>query len=220
MKVKIGFGADWDLDAVRAVRDAVGDDIDLMVDANHAYELSTAVLLCRELARYDVKWFEEPLVPEDLEGYRQLRAHSPIPISGGETEYTRYGFREMIATRAVDIVQPDCCIAGGLTECLKIADMADVWHVRCIPHAWGSGVALAATLHLLAMIAPCPPAVLPINEPLLELDRTPNLFRDRLVSGGLTITPQMAEVPTGPGLGVEIDQAVLKEFGVSLSSTD
>jgi len=94
------------------------------------------------------------------------------------------------AVRAEDIVQPDCCAAGGLTECLKIADMADAWHLRFIPHAWGSGIALAATLHLPAMVAPSPPAVLPINEFLLELDRSPNVFRERVVTSGLEITPR------------------------------
>jgi D-galactarolactone cycloisomerase len=214
MKVKIGFVAERDIAAVAAIREAVGEGIGIMVDANHAYELSTATTMCEELRRYDVKWFEEPLVPEDLGGYRTLRSNSPIPISAGEAEFTRYGFRELISTHAVDIIQPDCCAAGGLTECLKIADLADTWHLRCIPHAWGSGIALAATLHLLAMIAPCPPALLPINEPVLELDRTPNIFRERLVAEGLEITPERAKVPTGPGLGIRIDERILQKYCV------
>jgi len=95
-----------------------------------------------------------------------------IPIASGECEFTRYGFRELITTRAVDIVQPDTCSAGGLSECKKIADMAAACGLRYAPHVWGSGVALAAALQLLAVLPAFTPPSLNPAEPMLEFDRT------------------------------------------------
>jgi D-galactarolactone cycloisomerase len=127
MKLKIGYGMETDLKYVKAVREAIGSDMTLMVDANHAYNASEAVRLARVLERYDVYWFEEPVPPEDIDGYVEVRQKSNILIAGGECEYTRYGFRELIKRRAVDILQPDLCAAGGFTELMKIVAMASAW---------------------------------------------------------------------------------------------
>jgi len=216
LKLKIGFGLRHDIDVVRAIRKSVGGEVGLMIDANHAYDVTKAGMLARELADCDILWFEEPIVPENLEGYKDLRRMSPIPLAGGEAEYTRYGFRRLIAERVVDIIQPDCCVTGGFSESLKIADMADAWQVRCNPHVWGTGIAVAVGIHLGAMIAPCPPALVPENEPILELDRSPNVLRDKLVCRGLEIADGKAKVPDGPGLGIEIDRRVLERYTVPL----
>ena len=214
LKVKIGFGIADDVTVVRAVREAVGPEVRLMVDANHGYDRAAAREAARRLAPLNVDWFEEPLVPEDQRGLGRFRRESPIPIAAGEAEFGRWGFAELLRHEAADIVQPDCCAAGGLSEALKIADLADAAHVRCIPHVWGTGIAVAAALQMLAMIAPCPPGLTP-REPLLELDRTYNPLREEL-----NLTPPEAgagmvfTIPTAPGLGFEPDRRVLDRYRV------
>ena len=113
-KIKIGFGVEQDLAVIRAVREAIGPDMRLMVDANHGYDVLEAVELGRRAAEYGIDWFEEPVVPEQLDAYRAVRAGQPIPVAGGETWHTRWGMREPVETRAVDILQPDLLICGGL----------------------------------------------------------------------------------------------------------
>ena len=211
LKVKIGFGLAYDAEVVAAIRAAVGPGIGLAVDANHAYDASTALRVCERLAPLGLLWFEEPVLPEDLAGYLELRRHTSVPLAGGEAEFTRYGFRELISRRALDIVQPDCCAVGGLSEALKVADMADAWQVRCMPHVWGTGVAIAAALQMLAMIAPCPPSLEP-QEPMLEYDRSPNPLRDAICGEGFGLRDGMVDVPQGPGIGVAPDRRVLERF--------
>jgi D-galactarolactone cycloisomerase len=146
MKLKVGYGLETDESYVRAIREAIGDDIALMVDANHAYNASEAIRLARVLADYDVYWFEEPVIPEDIDGYMEVRAASDVLIAGGECEYTRYGFRQLIDCRAVDILQPDLCAAGGFTEVMKIIAMASAASIPVLPHVWGPNAQLRQRL--------------------------------------------------------------------------
>jgi D-galactarolactone cycloisomerase len=151
--------------------------------------------------------------PEDLEGYRQVKAALTIPIAGGEAEFTRWGFRGILAERLVDIVQPDTCAAGGISECKKIADMASAFGVRCNPHVWGTGVALAASLQLLAVLPHNPPGLHPV-EPLLELDQSEHPVRMAVLREPIVQRDGWVAVPDGPGLGVEIDRDALERFRV------
>ena len=116
VKLKVGFGVEEDAAVTRAVREAIGPGVALMVDANHAYDATAAIRLGRMIEPHDIGWFEEPVPPEDLAGYRAVKAALSIPIAGGECEFTRFGFRELLVARAVDIVQPDTCAAGGLVR--------------------------------------------------------------------------------------------------------
>ena len=212
LKLKIGFGIEDDVTVVNAVRDAVGPDVRIMVDANHAYDRAAALEVARRINPAGIDWYEEPLIPEDLPGLGRFRRESPIPTSTGEAEFGRWGFADLLRHEAADIVQPDCCAAGGLTETLKIADLADAAHVRCIPHVWGTGIAVAASLQVLAMIAPCPPALIP-REPLLELDRTWNPLREELNLTPPDVGPGMVfTIPTAPGIGFEPDRRVLERY--------
>ena len=214
LKVKIGFGIDDDVAVVQAVRAAVGPEIRIMVDANHAYDRAAAREIARRLEPLRIDWFEEPLVPEDQRGLGLFRRESPIPVATGEAEFGRWGFAELLRHDAVDIVQPDCCAAGGLTEVLKIADLADAAHVRCITHVWGTGIAVAAALQALAMIAPCPPGLAP-REPMLELDRTYNPLREELNLTPPAVGPGMVfTIPTAPGLGFDPAPRVLERYRV------
>jgi D-galactarolactone cycloisomerase len=214
VKLKVGYGVEEDARMTRAVRDAIGPGIGLMIDANHAYDAVAAIRLGRLAEPYDIAWFEEPVPPEDVAGHREVRAALSIPIASGECEFTRFGFRELITTRAVDIVQPDTCSAGGISECKKIADMTLAYGLRYIPHVWGSGVALAAALQLIAVLPSLtPPSLNPI-EPMLEFDRTEHPIREALLVEPIEHTRGHVAIPQGPGLGIEIDRAALDRFRI------
>jgi D-galactarolactone cycloisomerase len=211
IKLKLGFGMDDDIRLCHAVRAAVGPDIAIMVDANHAYDATAAIRLGRRIEALEITWFEEPVPPEDLAGYREVKAALTIPIAGGEAEFTRWGFRQILVERAIDILQPDICAAGGFSECKKIADMASAFGVRLNPHVWGTGVALAASLQLLAVLPHNPPGLHPI-EPLLEFDQSEHPIRMAVLTQPIVQRDGWVEIPDGPGLGIEIDRAALQRF--------
>ena len=211
VKLKVGYGVREDVRNARAVREAIGPDVALMMDANHAYDATAAIELGRRVAELEIGWFEEPVPPEDLRGYEEVRRGQPIPVAGGECEFTRFGFRELLSRRCVDIAQPDTCAAGGLSECKKIADMANAFGIRYVPHVWGTGVALAASLQLLAVLPHNPPCRFP-TEPLLEFDRTEHAIRQAVLREPLEHEQGWVRVPTGPGLGIEIDRSALDRF--------
>jgi D-galactarolactone cycloisomerase len=213
VKMKVGFGVREDVGLVRAVRAAIGPDVALMIDANHAYDAVAAVQLGRQVADQDIGWFEEPVPPEDVQGYVEVRRQLPMPIAGGECEFTRWGFRELLARRAVDIVQPDTCSAGGLSECRKIAALASAYGVRYVPHCWGTGIALAAALQLLAVLPPNPLSMTPW-EPLLEFDCTEHPIRQAILAEPLLPIGGRMRVPDGPGLGITVERAALEHFRV------
>lgn len=219
LKVKVGLLAvEEDARRLAAIREAVGPDVRLLVDCNHAYNSMTAVRMAQELERYGVLWMEEPVPPEDHAGYRRVRSRTNVPIAGGECEYTRYGFRDFLASGCVDIAQPDVCVCGGISEILKIATLADCYGVWVVPHVWGSGIALAAALQVLAAFPAFPHTAHPVplqNEPVIEFDRNYNPLRDDLVSPKIDVCEGRVPVSDGPGLGVEVDEGVLDEYAVS-----
>jgi D-galactarolactone cycloisomerase len=212
VKLKVGFGVEEDAAVTAAVREAIGPDVALMVDANHAFDATAAIRLGRIIERHDIGWFEEPVPPEDLAGYREVRSALSIPVAGGECEFTRFGFRDVLATRAMDIIQPDTCAAGGLSECKKIADMAEAFGIRYNPHVWGTGIAIAASLQLLAVLPSHTPLSLAPLEPMLEFDRTEHPIRQAVLTRPIEPVGGMVAVPDGPGLGIEIDREALARF--------
>lgn len=214
IKLKLGFGLDDDAKLCRIVRRAVGDGVRIMVDANHAYDAVAAVRLGRMIEELDIAWFEEPVPPEDIAGYREVKAALTIPIAGGEAEFTRWGVRPLLVERALDILQPDLCAAGGFSECRRIADMASAFGVRVNPHVWGTGVALAASLQWLATLPHNPPGLHPI-EPLLEFDRSEHPIRMAVLQQPLEQSGGWVEIPAGPGLGIEIDRGGIERFRVT-----
>jgi D-galactarolactone cycloisomerase len=214
IKMKVGQLPEEDAARVRAARRAVGADVRLMIDANHAFSAHHAIRLAREVAECRPYWFEEPVAPEDYAGYEEVRrALSPlgIAIAGGEGEYTRFGFRELCGRRCVDIAQPDLGAAGGFTDGLFIAGLANAHGVEVLPHCWGSAVALAAGMHYLAL-PNCPGADRMLPR-LIEFDRMENPLRDELVPGFPERDGSRLRVPTAPGLGIEIDESRLAVWG-------
>lgn len=113
IKMKIGFGVKNDVHMIKRIRTEIGPDTALMVDANHAYNASTALYLASAIEEYDIRWFEEPVIPEDIQGHKELKSKTHIPIAGGESEFTLYGFKRLIDERAVNILQPPWQDLGG-----------------------------------------------------------------------------------------------------------
>ncbi|MGY3360706.1 L-alanine-DL-glutamate epimerase-like enolase superfamily enzyme [Bradyrhizobium sp. GM0.4] len=212
VKLKVGFGIAEDAAVTRAVREAIGPDVALMVDANHAYDAVAAIRFGRLIERHDIGWFEEPVPPEDIAGYRAVKSALTIPVAGGECEFTRFGFRELFVSHALDIAQPDTCAAGGLSECKKIADMSEAFGIRYNPHVWGTGIAIAASLQLLAVLPSQTPTSLSPLEPMLEFDRTEHPIRQAILQEPIEHASGVVRVPEGPGLGIEIDRAALARF--------
>jgi galactonate dehydratase len=209
MKVKIGAPLDRALKRLRFVREVVGPDVALCTDANWAFDLDEAVILARTCLDLGYLWLEEPLVPEDLEGLRKLRAAVPIRLAAGESEHTAFGARDMITSRAVGVVQPDVARSGGITETRRIAALAHASHVRYAPHMGQSGAVCAAASLQLCSAMP--------NGWVYECMTYPNPLRDRLATrpvgeaSCLTAEGEMP-VPEEPGLGIEVERAVLEEF--------
>jgi D-galactarolactone cycloisomerase len=219
-KMKVGLGVADDIRLAEAVRLGVGDEFPFMVDANHCYTLADALRVGRALDELNAYWFEEPVAPEDQDGYRELRSRLKTSISGGEVEYTRWGWRHLLEGRCLDIAQPEVCALGGISEYLKVLAMAHAHLTPVVPHVWGSAVAVATNLQLLASMPPMPGGLHP-HEPMLEFDTTHNLFRDELLIKPLDIQAQVMEsggfatVPGGPGLGIEPDRAFIERYEIS-----
>ncbi len=211
LKVKIGlerhfgWGPKYDVELVRAVRSAVGDDVALMADANHAYDLPAARRVANELGELDIAFFEEPLPPDRIDAYARLTENSDVPIAGGECWAFASEFRRVADAGAADLLQPDVTSAGGLTSARRAAEIADAAGLATYPHVFGSAVALAASLQLLATSP---------GSPRLEFDRTPNPIREELAVDPIRNEGTEVPIPDGPGLGVEIDPETLAEFRV------
>lgn len=211
IKMKVGLDVETDLRHARAVRQAIGDDIELMVDANHAYSLSEALSFARQIEPLGVSFFEEPVSPDDYDGYRELRQRTSIAIAGGECEYLLAGFRQLLSMRCVDIAQPDICGAGGLTEVKRIAALASAFQTNIIPHSWGTGIAFAAGLHFVSTLDPVP-GRLRMPEAMLEMDRSESALRDKLTQPQFKQVDGGVAVPTAPGLGVDVDPNYLARY--------
>ncbi|MYF92970.1 MAG: mandelate racemase/muconate lactonizing enzyme family protein [Gemmatimonadetes bacterium] len=219
MKTKVGgLAIAEDVARVRALRDAIGLNTHLMIDANEAYNATTAIRIGRQLADLDLVWFEEPVNAQDLDAYLEVKAALPMAIAGGENLRTRYEFKPYLTRRAYDIVQPDIMHCGGITEMQRICAMANACGIQVNPHVWGSPVMIAATLHLAATLPPCPPArnAQPyMQEPVMEFDRTPSAIRQELCAVPFDQEDSFVRVPTGPGLGIEVDEGVVERLRAS-----
>jgi D-galactarolactone cycloisomerase len=212
MKIKLGFGVEDDIAVMQAIAHAMrGREITLMVDTNHAYGLAEAMRLGRALEAFDLRWYEEPVVADDLDGYRALRAALHIPIAGGEGEYTVRGFRDLAQGRAVDIAQPDIASAGGFTACRQIVTICHANGIQVNPHVWGSSISQAASLHLFAALPRAHHSLFP-QEPIFEYDCSAHPFRTKLVRAPLVHKDGWLSLPQGAGLGIEVDREAVKRF--------
>jgi len=216
-KMKVGLGPKDDIKLAEAVRRGIGDDFPFMVDANHCYTTPDAFNVGRALEDLDAYWFEEPIAPEDHDGYRELRSSLKVNISGGEAEFNRWGWRQILENRGLDIAQPEVCALGGISEYQRVLALCHAHFTPVINHVWGSAIAVTTNLHLLASMPPLPGGLHPW-EPMLEFDTTHNAFRDDLLAQPLNIQATVKNnggrvpIPTGPGLGVEPDRGMLEHY--------
>jgi L-alanine-DL-glutamate epimerase-like enolase superfamily enzyme len=208
-KVKVaGLDLESDYARVAAVRDAVGAGFGIMVDANCGYQVHDAIRFANRIAGLGVKWLEEPVRADDIEGSVRVARNSPVLIAGYESQSSRFVFRELIACGAVDIVQADAIWAGGVSNVKKIADLADSWHRTFTPHVYTSAIGLAANMHLLASCT---------NGGPLEMDGTPNPLRDEIVTQPIA-ADEIGHVamPQLPGIGVVLDPDALGRYRLEL----
>ena len=208
VKIRIGTNFEDDIERIRAIRDRFGSGIDIMTDAgqcytDHPWTDFTALQVARKLEPFDVFWLEEPLHPENIEGFRRLCAGTTVPIATGENEFTRFGFQQLLCPRGVDIVQPDVTRSGGISECKKIAAMASAYQLPCAPHVFGSAVGLMANIHFVISTANCI---------VLEHDRTVNPLRDTLLTEPLSIEKGTIGVPKSIGLGVHLEEDIESRY--------
>lgn len=213
VKIKIGFDVEEDLRVIAAVREAIGSERNLMVDANHGYDFLEAIEVGKRAEAFGVDWFEEPVLPEQINTYRAVRDGQPIPVASGENWHGRYAMLEPLSTRAVDIIQPDVCAVGGFSEMRRVTDMAAMFGVRLVPHVWGTAVCIAASLQVMAALPPNPPRREPI-EPIMEFDRTKNPFRQAVVETPIEHHRGLVDIPEGPGLGIDINRNALRQYAL------
>ena len=214
MKLKIGFGVDTDVEYVRAVRQAIGYDVALMADCNSAYNQALARRLLLELEDQKLEFLEEPLPPEDIDGYAAIRNLTGTYVAAGEQLFGKIPYKDWLAKGALDIYQPDLCSCGGFTECKKMAAMCQAYNTMMIPHVWGSGVGLAASLHFIASLPPAPLCSTP-REPLLEYDQSSHPFRLDLIYDGVVFKDGFVQVPDAPGIGVEVNRDILEKYRIN-----
>lgn len=211
MKLRIGrYPLERELPILEKVRKAPGTR--LMADANAAYSPGTALRVADALADLEFEWLEEPLPQSGYHGYAELRSKFRLPLAGGEGLATRWSAADVLRHGCFDIIQPDVSICGGIAECLFMGDLAQLSAVRCIPHCWAGALTLAATIQVCSLLPEA--SRLPgVDAPLLEFDVTENPFRDDVVVGDpFRLVDGRVEVPSGPGLGVEIDEAALRRY--------
>ena len=201
VKMKIG-GEPMDVDheRVRAVRQAIGPKIDLMIDANNRWTAAEAIRFGRLVEKYNPFWFEEPVEPDDFEGCAEVKRVLDIPIAAGENEFTRWGARDLIQAKAVDVLQCDTVLAGGITEGRKIAALASAYHIPFSPH--GSP---HMALHLLASV---PNALIMETYPAVE-------SQYNLALPLFPVNEGYIEVPRVPGLGIDPSPEMIRKYRVS-----
>lgn len=212
MKVKLGFGLRDDIKVMEAIKSALGSrEATLMVDTNHAYGRNEALMLGNALSDMGLRWYEEPVVPEDIEGYAELRSRLPMAIAGGENEHSLYGFKALLSAGAVDIVQPDIGSCGGLTAARHITTLAQAFGVEVNPHVWGSAVAQAASLQWIAALPDAHHALF-ARQPILEYDQSAHPFRRELTKAPIQMQDGMVAIPDAPGIGVDMRMETIKAY--------
>ncbi len=210
VKIRIGQqNISEDIQKVKIIRETLSENVKLMVDAGQCYvdfpwNFNKAFRCLKKLENLDLLWIEEPLHPDNIEGYGRLSSQIDIPVAAGENEYTKDGFKNLVTENIVDIIQPDVTRAGGILECKKIAGMAEAYHMNCAPHIFGSGVSLMANMHFILST----PNIL-----IMEYDRTINPLREKLLLQSPEFENGYVFLPEDiPGLGVKLTDEIIEQF--------
>jgi L-rhamnonate dehydratase len=213
MKLRFGWGPtdgaagmQRNLDLVRTVREAVGDDIDVMADAYMGWTLDYAKRMLPLLEPFHLRWLEEPVIPDDIHGYAALKSYGRVPIAGGEHEFTLYGYRELLEARALDYIQFDTNRVGGITQARKIAALAEAYSVPVIPHA--------GQMHNYHVVMASLNSPMAEYFPIVDVEVGNELFwyifrgEPKAKNGFIELDPNV------PGLGLMIDEKALEQFDV------
>jgi D-galactarolactone cycloisomerase len=199
-----GFSIEKCVRRVQAARRGIGPRVELMIDAHGSLEVPVAIQLARALESYDIAWFEEPVSPENHRGQAEGRRATTIPIASGEREFSRYGFQSLLDHDALDIAQPDVARAGGFTEIRRIAALTSARDIRLAPHAWGSGILFAASIHIAMAAANCH---------ILEVSQGYMPMMWELFNEPFDIRPDgTVHAPDRPGLGYTLRADALERF--------
>lgn len=212
--VKFGWGPlgrseGLDVELIAAAREAIGPDRLLLIDAGWAYNVKSAVRICRLWEPYDIYWLEEPLPPDDISGYARLSDLVGVRIATGEEESGVRAFRRLIEQGHVDIIQPDIARAGGLTECRRIGELAEETNVQLVPHAFKTGILQAASLHLAATLPHGDLCELTVHHGPLARTLTNEDFLERIEPDGTVA------IPSTPGLGVVLNEETVERYRVN-----
>lgn len=188
---------------VKAARAALGPEIELMVDAHGTYTVADAKRFIHLVSDCDLTWFEEPVIADDKAGMAEVRSSGPVPIATGESEATRFAFRDLAVLKAADIFQPDPAFCGGITEAMRIATIASAFNLRFAPHLWAGAPCFFAGLHVCA----ASPASF-----VVEYSLGANPMIHELVEDDVSVKDGMVEIPDRPGLGFTIAETVLETY--------
>ena len=194
-----------DTSRVQALRDSLGPDMGLMIDLNGGYNSLQAFQAAKLWEPYDLTWLEEPVNPNKTDSLSDLRNRTQIPIAAGENEFRVYGFKQLFDKNALDIAMPDIGRVGGIQETRNICALAESYGILVSPHNFSSGVLLSATIQLMASVP---------NTHLLEIDTSENAVYQELLIEPLQIEEGFVKVPKFPGLGVKLDEEVLKKYSI------
>ena len=204
VKLRVGDTPRRDAERVARVRREFGDELDIAVDAQTRYTAQDLVEVIAYCEDHGVYWLEEPFPPDAVGAYRDLAERTLVPLAAGENHYGRHEVRGLLEARAIAVVQADCTKAGGISEVKKISDMAAAWHVRSAPHTSHSMLSAAANVHLLCALG---------NGLIYEADEAPvNPFRTDLARNPLEVRDGHIEPHDAPGLGLDIDEAMLADY--------
>jgi L-rhamnonate dehydratase len=203
----LGYNVHHDIQLIKTARQAAGDHVELMIDIGKRYRLKEAIYVAKALEQLNIYWLEEPLPAEDYTGYKRLTEATTMRIATGEEESGRRAFVRLINKTHIDIIQPDMSRCGGLTEAKKIASIADDANILCIPHAFKTGILVAASIQFIAAVP---------HAPFLEFSVTESAIRKELLVQPFVQKDGFVEVPQSPGLGIELNPEVISKYGVDL----
>lgn len=206
VKMRVGAGDGTlahSIARVRAAREGLGPSIGIMCDAHGTWTAAEAKRFCRAVADCHIDWLEEPVTADDKTGLADVRAATDIPIATGESEFTRFAFRDLALLRAADIFQPDPSIAGGITELMRIEALASAHQIRFAPHMWGGALTFAAGMHVAAVAS---------SGFILEYSLGANPLLHELAVEDFAVVDGMVEIPERPGLGVSIDEDFVARY--------
>ncbi len=203
IKLKIGRGLAIDIEHVSATRDAVGDDVKLLVDANGAYTVSESIQLAKELVRLGVFWLEEPVHPEYIDDLTRIRRRVDLPIASGEWLGTVYQFRDLVKANAVDVVMPNITRCGGITGMMKIAALTQLENIKVAPHGVGLGIGIMTSISACA----CMPNFL-----IYEYNQLFNPLRHAIMNEPIVFEDGMLSYNTGAGLGISLNRETVRQY--------